>query len=54
MQSDERYQMHCAVCFARFEAATIAESLRKVEEHEKLKHGDEAQLAGRVDATRRS
>ena len=45
MADTERYQMHCQYCQQRFEGNTVAETLRKVEEHEREKH---APLAGRV------
>jgi copper chaperone CopZ len=38
MADTERYQMHCQYCQQRFEANTVAEALRKVEEHEVTKH----------------
>jgi hypothetical protein len=28
------YQMHCQYCFRRFEATTVEETLKKIEEHE--------------------
>ena len=39
MANVERFQMHCRHCCQRFEADTIREALRKVEEHEREKHG---------------
>ena len=45
MADTERYQMHCQYCQHRFEGNTVAEALRKVEEHEREKH---APFAGRV------
>ncbi len=38
MADTERYQMHCQYCQQRFEGNTVAEALRKVEEHEVTKH----------------
>ena len=32
-----RYQLHCQYCFRRFEALSVSEALKKVEEHEKEK-----------------
>jgi len=42
MADTERYQMHCQYCQQRFESNTVAEALRKVEEHEREKHAQRA------------
>jgi len=35
MNDHERYQVHCARCWRRFEADTLLEAVALVEEHEK-------------------